>query len=256
MTATVLRPGPPCHREVARAALPTAVSVAHVPEGGQVACVGLDGCSGTSFEFSQPARKIPAYRRQRNMPGWWWSSTTGEHVVYESWLERHHLMEFDRQPRVVGISGQPFALSWQGEVRRHSHVPDLFVRFADGSAMVIDCRPVERADEQFHRVAAVTRAVCEEVAWDYRLAGEPSATRAANLRWLAGYRRPSGYDEQTTRRMIELATHPVPLREVATAIGDPIAMLPCVFQLLWTGALSCDLEQPLTDHSSVWADRG
>lgn len=216
----------------------------------------LDGCAGTPFELSLPARKIPAYRRQRNMPGWWWSVTTGAHVVYESWLGRHHLMELDRQPRVVGISGQPFALSWQGEVRRHSHVPDLFVRLADGSALVVDCRPVDLADEQFHRVAALTRAVCEEVGWDYRLAAEPSAARAANLRWLAGYRRPGGYDEQTTARVTESATHPVPLRDLATSIGDPIALLPCAFHLLWTGALCCDLERPLTDHSSVWADRG
>lgn len=43
MTATVLAPGPPCHREVARAALPAAVSVIHVPAGGQMACVELDG---------------------------------------------------------------------------------------------------------------------------------------------------------------------------------------------------------------------
>lgn len=255
MTAAVV-PERSCHREVARAQLPAAVSVVHIPSAGRAACVELGGCSGTSFEFSQPARKIPAYRRQRNMPGWWWSSTTGGHVVYESWLERHHLMEFDRQPRVVGISGQPFALSWQGEVRRHSHVPDLFVRFADGSALVIDCRPVERADEQFHRVAAVTRAVCEDVGWDYQLAGEPSAARAANLRWLAGYRRPSSFDEQTTHRMIELATHPVPLRDIATTIGDPVAVLPHVFHLLWTGALRCDLGRPLTDHSSVWVEGG
>ena len=58
---------------------------------------------------------------------------------------------------MVGISGQPFALSWACRVRRERHIPDLFVRFADGGGQVVECRPVERADEKFHRVAALTR---------------------------------------------------------------------------------------------------
>lgn len=34
-------------------------------------------------------RRPPSYRGQRNFPGWW-SATTRSHVLYESWLERHH----------------------------------------------------------------------------------------------------------------------------------------------------------------------
>jgi hypothetical protein len=60
------------------------------------------------------------------------------HVVYESWLERHHLMAFDRSPQVTGISGQPFVLSWATGLRRERHVPDLFVRSVDGGALVVD----------------------------------------------------------------------------------------------------------------------
>ena len=133
---------------------------------------------------------IPAYRGQRSLPGWWWSATTGGHVVFESWVERHHIMEFDRKPAVTGISGQPFAVVWTEGTKRRSHVPDLFVRYGDGRAAVVDCRPADRADEEFYRVAAVTAGVCERIGWNYLLAGEPEPVRAANLRWLAGYRRP------------------------------------------------------------------
>ena len=53
---------------------------------------------------------------------------------------------------MVGISGQPFALSWACGVRRERQIPVLFVRFADGRGLVVECRPVGRADERFHRV--------------------------------------------------------------------------------------------------------
>jgi hypothetical protein len=45
--------------------------------------------------------------------------------VVESWLERHHLMAFDRLPQVTGISGQPFEFSWATGLRRERHVPDF-----------------------------------------------------------------------------------------------------------------------------------
>ncbi|MDQ2845124.1 MAG: TnsA-like heteromeric transposase endonuclease subunit [Actinomycetota bacterium] len=228
----------------------------HAPVAGQLASVGLGDCAAVAFELSQPARKIRAYRGQRNMPGWWWSSTTGGHVVYQSWLERHHLMEFDRLPQVVGISGQPFALSWTDALRRHQHIPGLFVRFADGSAVVVDCRPIAGADEKFHGVAAVTRAICDQIGWEYRLAGEPTPTRAANLTWLAGYRRSCAGGEQTVGSLTQIASEPVPLLQGAEAVGDPVVVLPTVFHLLWTGVLRCDLDLPLTDHTMMWTERG
>lgn len=99
------------HPEVAAARLPEGVVLTHVPPDGVATSVTLWAAAEVPFELSQPARRIPGYRHQRNMPGWWWSSSTRSHVVYESWLERHQLIELDRQPGVCGISGQPFTLS-------------------------------------------------------------------------------------------------------------------------------------------------
>ena len=54
-------------------------------------------------------------------------------------------MTLDFDAAVVGIASQPFWLCWADEGgRRVSHAPDFFARRRDGSAVVIDCRPVER----------------------------------------------------------------------------------------------------------------
>ena len=161
-------------------------------------------------------------------------------------------MVLDRLPEVVGISGQPFSVSWSGESRRERHVPDFFVRFADGGALVVDCRPVARADADFYRVAAVSWAIFAELGWSYQLAGEPDPVLAANLTWLAGYRRPYVLNEPTAAAVLSGCVDPVPLVDAAGAVGDPVAVLPTVFHLLWTGRLCCDLDEPLTDHSMVW----
>jgi len=205
------------------------------------------------YEEVSPVRAIPAYRGQRSLPGWWWSATTGGHVVFESWVERHHIMEFDRTPWVTGISGQPFALVWTEGSKRRSHVPDLFVRSGDGRAAVVDCRPADRADEEFYRVAGITAGVCERIGWDYVLAGEPEPVRATNLRWLAGYRRPyvrvGGIAEGLLAAAV--AAGPRPLIDLAESVGDPVAVLPTLFHLLWAGALSGDLARPLRDDTVV-----
>lgn len=64
---------------------------------------------------------------------------------FESWLERDHVLHLDFDPSVVGIASQPLWLHWTDEGGKpNSHAPDFFARRSDGSAMVIDCRPVER----------------------------------------------------------------------------------------------------------------
>jgi len=97
------------------------------------------------FEWCLRTRRFPSYKGQRHFNGRWWSSTAGQHVGYESWLERDHLMLLDHDPAVVAVGSQPFWLFWPvGEGKVRSHVPDYFARLADGSALVVDCRPVER----------------------------------------------------------------------------------------------------------------
>src|SRR6266540_950421 len=103
-------------------------------------------------------------------------------------------MALDFDPTVVGIASQPFWLSWaSAEGRVRSHVPDYFARRADGSAVVVDCRPVERRPVRDLAAFDAMRRACEVLGWEYRLVGAPDPIVAANLRWLAGYRHPRHY---------------------------------------------------------------
>lgn len=205
------------------------------------------------FEAGLPVRGFPSYRGQRNFPGLYWSATTGGHVGFESWLERDHAMLLDFTPEVTGLLSQPLWLFWKDERgKRISHAPDYFARFEDGRGLVVDCRPLDRIDSRSAAKFAATRTACEVVGWGYRVVGEVDAVRMVNVRWLAGYRHPRhGADEGLVARLLALFSASSPLVPQAALLGDPIAVLPAVFHLLWLGRLAADLSRPLSDATLV-----
>ncbi|WP_406120358.1 TnsA-like heteromeric transposase endonuclease subunit [Streptomyces canus] len=207
-----------------------------------------------AFEAVAPVRDFPSYRGQRHFPGLYWSATTGRHVGFESWLERDHAILMDFDPRVVGFASQPFWLFWRDEVsgRGRSHAPDFFARAADGTGLVVDCRPADRIDDRSAAAFAAMRRACDQLGWAYRLAGEIDAVRVANLRWLAGYRHPRyGEAEGLNGAVTASFAVPAPLVAQAASVGDPLQVLPVVFHLLWCGRLVADLSYPLSDRTLV-----
>ena len=97
------------------------------------------------LEDALPVRSFRWAKGSRHFPGLWWSSTTGDHVGFESWLERDHVMAMDFDPDITGIASQPFWLYWRDEDgRARRHAPDFFARRADGSGLVVDVRPDDR----------------------------------------------------------------------------------------------------------------
>jgi hypothetical protein len=216
--------------------------VDYVAEDGTQHRVLLADAWSVRFEAVAPARRFNLRKRQRHLPGRWWSATDAGHVGYESWLERDHVMALDFDPSVVGIASQPFWLSWTtAEGRRISHAPDYFARWADGSAVVVDCRPVERRPARDLAKFDATRQACALVGWEYRLVGAPDLITTANLRWLAGYRHPR-HDLPGLAAALRVAfCGPAPLLAGAEVVGDPIAVLPVLFHLLWRHDLVADL---------------
>lgn len=212
---------------------------------------GLSEARPVRFEAVTPVRTFPSFKRQRYFPGLWWSATTRRHVGYESWLERDHLMLLDYDPDVVGIASQPFWLFWQHEDKGRSHAPDYFARRADGTAVVVDCRPLTRIKPRDAVAFEATRRACYEVGWDYRLVGTPDPVMAANVRWLAGYRHPRYARPEVTVALREVFAVPGTLMDGARQVGDPIAVLPMLFHLLWSQVLAVDLSRPLHDGSPV-----
>jgi len=212
-------------------------------------CLPLAAAAALPFEDARPVRTFPSFRGQRNFPGLWWSATSGRHVGYESWLERGQAMLLDFDPRVVGLAAQPFWLSWRAGGR--THAPDFFARLDDGTGVLVDCRPEDRRPDQDAATFAITGRLCAEVGWQYRLVGAVDPVLAGNVRWLAGYRHPRYRDGDVAARLLELFARPAPLLAGASRAGDPIAVLPVLFHLLWQRRLDVTLTDPLHVDSLV-----
>ncbi len=220
--------------------------VGYVAEGGLQVRQPLRKVWSVRFEYADAVREFKSYKGMRHLPGRWWTATMDGHVGYESWLERDHLMLLDFDPLVVGVSSQPFWLFWGDERGRWvSHAPDFFARRVDGTGVVIDCRPIERIKPRDVVKFDATRRACALVGWEYRLVGAPDAVVTANVRWLAGYRHHRHHVGAVAGKLREVFVAGVELMAGARAAGDPIAVLPVLFHLMWRQELMADLSVPL-----------
>ncbi|GGM03890.1 hypothetical protein GCM10010129_54290 [Streptomyces fumigatiscleroticus] len=209
------------------------------------------------FECGIPVRGFPSFKGQRNFTGWYWAATGATHVGYESWLERDHVMRLDFDRQVAAVVSQPFRLSWrvEGRRRRVSHTPDYFVRHRHGTVLVVDVRPDERIDPEDAAKFAATATACAQVGWGYQRLGVMAPMLAANLRWLAGYRHPRVMREAVAFGLRSAFAEGQGLLKGARVVGDPIAVLPVLFHLLWRQDLVVDLESTLLSAASVVSPR-
>src|SRR6476620_3528282 len=208
--------------------------VSYVPDDGAVHRMPLARAWEMPLERSLPVRRFTSRKGQRHLSGLWWSATTGGHVGFESWLERDSLLHLDFDPSVVGISSQPFWLHWTDAAGTTvSPAPDFFARRRDGSAVVVDCRPVERRKPRDVAKFDATARACALAGWEYLLLGAVDALVTANLRWLAGYRHPRHRLPEIAQLLRHVFSTPAPLLAGGQAVGDPIAVLPVLFHQLW-----------------------
>lgn len=198
-----------------------------------------------------PVRSFPSYRGQRSCSGWWWLSSSRSHIGYESWLERDNLMLLDADPNVIGVVSQPFWLHWVDAGGWRRHAPDFLVHHRDGAVAVVDVRADDRVETADAEVFAVAERACELAGWRFRRMGVVDATLAANLRWLSGYRHPRNYVEPSASRLKSVFATERGLLEGCRAVGDPIAVLPTLFHLLWTGHVTADLAGELLDGATL-----
>ena len=233
------------------------VQVVFVDEVGVKQSGALEVLWRTGFERVSPVRSFGSFRGQRSFQGSWWFATTGEHVGFESWVERDAVMLLDFDPDVVAVSSQPFCLRWAGQPGARRHVPDYFARLADGSAVVIDVRPDELVGADDAEVFAATQRACAAVGWGYRRVGVAGAVLAANVRWLSGFRhRRCGNAPGGGELVRRAAAGPVTVADLAGCAGDRLAVLPALYHLLWRGVLAADLAAaPLSGRTVVRAGR-
>ncbi|MEU5547275.1 TnsA-like heteromeric transposase endonuclease subunit [Streptomyces sioyaensis] len=231
--------------------------VAYIDPGGSELRRPLANVWAVRFEDAEPVREFKSYKGQRHLPGLWWSSTAAGHIGYESWLERDHVMLLDFDPSVVAVSSQPFWLFWTAATGKGiSHAPDYFARREDGTAVVVDCRPVDRRKPRDWAKFEATQAACDQVGWVFRLVGAPDAIVVRNVRWLAGYRHPRHRLEPTASELLAMFAEPRPLMDGAASAGEVIAVLPVLFHLLWTHELTVDVSVPLHAMAVVSAGVG
>lgn len=234
------------------AAEPNAAEFDWVSPDGVSQRLPLDGVATIPFEHGLPVRRFIAHKGQRHLSGRWWCATTNGHVGFESWLERDHVMMLDFDSAVVAIAAQPFWLSWSdasGSTVRHA--PDYFARRADGSAVVVDCRPIERRRDRDRAKFEATRRICARLGWEYRLVSSVEPILVGNMRWLAGYRHPRYDHPVVAGLLVEIFATPLGLMDGAARVGDPIAVLPVLFNLLWSQTLAADLKRPMSEMSVV-----
>ncbi|MDO3333868.1 TnsA-like heteromeric transposase endonuclease subunit [Mycobacteroides abscessus] len=223
-------------------------------EGLPVAWATAAELGSVRFETCAPIRKSVSYKGQKNFTGQWWSATTGTHLPFDSWVKRDFLINADFDPAVVAISVWPFTFQFtsrSGKLRNHT--PDIFLRLADGNAALVDVRtstPGANSDEEAFAAAA---ALCDCAGWSYRRATEQPEVRAANLRWLAGYRhgrnRNPAVAATIERRLTDGA---LSLDALAASVGEPIAVLPTIYHLLWIHELVTDVDTtPLSGHAVI-----
>jgi hypothetical protein len=213
-----------------------------------------DAALAVAFEDLPPVSAFPVIPGRRWGPGLWWSATTGRHVSAGSNAMRTQLMVLDRDPDVTALAGQPVRLLWRnprGQVR--SWVPQLFARYTDGTALLADCpsHPDAGGERALGAAKAVAEA-CAHIGWTYRRLPPLDDILAANLKWLAGYRHPRTAGRPgLTAAVLEAFARPRPLIEGAQATGDPIEVLPAVFNALWHRQLTTDLDTPLHERAMV-----
>jgi len=203
------------------------------------------------FELVKPVRAFPSFRGQTSFPGLYYAATMDVHVGFESWAERDVAMMLDFDPDVVGFSSQPFWLTWHqgGEERRRA--PDYFARRADGTGTVIAVKADDSIEPADAAALAATELACREVGWAFRRTAGPDPMLAANVRWLAGYRHARCFRSDVAPALTEVFAEPMPLMSGALLAGDPLAVLPVLYHLLWKHALVVDLRNGLLGSGSI-----
>jgi hypothetical protein len=117
--------------------------------------------------------------------------------------------------------------------------------------VVVDVRPDDRIEPRDAEAFDVTIQVCELAGWGFRRVGVPDPVRTANVAWLARYRHQRCGSPDVARLLAKVFAEPAPLMAGAAAAGDPMAVLPVLFHLMWRQVLTADLAVRLTAESLV-----
>src|SRR5690606_17522072 len=139
--------------------------------------------AGRDFIGYHSIRKIPAYKGQGHLPGFYWFSGLNQLVPYESRLEMFTLMGFDFDGGVIGVLAQPLMLHFERSGETFRHVPDFLVWRERGGVTVVDVKRSEQAGASRNRRAfESTEVACQHLGWGFEVRTEPDDTYLANVK--------------------------------------------------------------------------
>lgn len=205
----------------------------------------------------QAVRLPTAYKGQRHLPGYQWMSRMKALVAYESRLEMTILLQLDFNKAVAHVTSQPFVLHYQHETKMYRHTPDFFVRYSDGNCEVVNVKPKKFVQKEKNVLAfEACRAAAIEMGCAYSTRSELDAIYLANLKWLAGYRRPPAGLTVYVESIVNAIDGPTQVQEVLAQVeGNSVLTRPVLYHLLWTGWLATDLYKRLSNQSLVWISK-
>lgn len=191
-----------------------------------------------------------SYRGKYPLHCWWWARTTGIHVACDSpeAVAAARILDFDQS--IVAFAGMPFTVLWaSARSRRHSWTPEFFARTGDGKGVVVSCTEPDVWPRDAHEAV---QAACDSAGWMLRIIGPLPEARAANLRWLDGYKQPFIYDADIAAALLAVFAEPTPLFAGADAAGDRLRVLPVLYHLMWRQLVLADLDTVMQDHTLGW----
>jgi hypothetical protein len=218
----------------------------------------LSGLPVDEVLSGRPVREFRWWRGKRHYSGWYWSSTAGAHVVYESRLELARILLADQNRDVVALAAQPFLLQGIDGDRVRRHIPDLLLAHADGGLTVVDVKSAARVDDP--KVAAQfdwTRNVCQAHGLGFEVWSGCDPVLLANVNFLAGYRRAATIAVELAETVMAAASEPVEFAALirrSARSGPPWVIRPVILHLLWRSWLSADLSRNLSGSTLVQAD--
>jgi hypothetical protein len=210
-----------------------------------VPLINLKVANHTDFQFF---RRAWTTRLQRNTPGLFFFSSTGQLVYHESYLERQILLCEDFQHQATWVIDQPFQLHFEG----HRHVPDFLVLSAH-QPKVIDVRHSKfLGTERFVASRNAMEEAMEQLGWTYEVRSEPAQQFFVNLDWLSGFRRtPPDLELFAPKIYTCLESSAQSLKDLLKIVGHELFSRPVVFYLIWKRILEVDLYAPFSDDMEV-----
>ena len=232
---------------------PVDVTVVSLDQTGTDRLASLDQASAATLVTGKPVREFRMRKGQKHWSGSWWCSTTTDLETYESRLELARLILADHDPHVTDVLSQPFTLHATVDGQRRRHVPDFLLTRVGKRPVVVDVKLASRIDApKIAPVLAWTRQAVEARGWEYEVWTGTGHIRLANIRFLAGYRLPGRVNPDVATLARAQCLPGMTVGEalaVLDGFAHPVLSKPALLHLLWTSALTVDLDEPVTRRS-------